>query len=69
LLLADGGASLVDNPALNWIGGTIIVGACALGVVGYCGQKLQWWMQDRREKNRPNSAADAEYRQGPTTRP
>jgi hypothetical protein len=68
--LAGGGGSLVNNPALNWIGGTIIVSACVLGVVGYYGQKLQWWLQDRREKDRPNSEGQTPSTgQGPTTRP
>jgi hypothetical protein len=53
---AGGGPVRPMGPTETHIAAGIIITFCVLAVLGYYGQKLQWWLQDRRKAKDERSA-------------
>jgi hypothetical protein len=56
MIVASGGGPVVPmGPTATHIFGGIGIAFCVLVVLGYYGQKLQWWLQDRRSAKEKHS--------------
>ena len=53
---AGGGPIRPTGPTETHILAGVIITICVLAVLGYYGQQLQWWLQDRRKEKEQRSA-------------